>query len=159
MRDSIGGTLLFWIVLILLSVFIVFIALIIKYARIYKIKNSIVNYLERNEGVSTKEELESNLIGYGYPSDSSYKICRYLYKSKDGEVMGGYYYIELYSEVTFPLVGNFFAVNIPIKGETRNITTGTKIKIADSTNSWFLGSSSECKSCNIKTGDCVTNDA
>ena len=88
MRDSIGGTVLFWIVLILLSVFIVFIALIIKYARVYKTKNSVVSYIERNEGVLSKEAVDKALIQYNYPLDGAYKICRYL---SDDKEKGGYY--------------------------------------------------------------------
>ena len=41
MRESIGGTMLFWIVLFFMSVFIAFMASVIKYARVYKIKNTI----------------------------------------------------------------------------------------------------------------------
>ena len=160
MRDSIGGTMLFWIVLILLSVFIVFIAFIIKYARIYKIKNSIVNYVERNEGVSTKEEFEAQLLVLGYPSKERYKICRYLSKDSDGNVKSGYYSIELYSTTEFPLVGSVFPVSIPARGETKNITKGTKIITGDeSTNSWFLGTNSECMTCSLKSGKCTTIDA
>ena len=153
MRDSIGGTLLFWIVIILLSVFIVFIALIIKYAHVYKIKNSIVNYIEINEGASSHEEFDVNLLNYGYSKDGTYKLCRYLSNDKD---KGGYYYVELYSVTTFPIVGNLAVVNITIKGETRNINTGTKIRSVDG---WFNSPKSECKVCDLKTGDCVTSDA
>lgn len=154
MRDSIGGTLLFWIVLILLSVFIVFIALIIKYAHVYKIKNSLINYIERNEGIVSQEEFDSNLLGLGYSRDGKYKVCRYL---SDDKEKGGYYYIELYSITKFPLVGNFAVINIAIKGETRNITTGTKIRSTDS--GWFTGLKSECKSCELRTSNCITTDA
>ena len=155
MRDSIGGTLLFWIVLVLLTLFIAFIAFIIKYARVYSIKNSIINYIERNEGITSKEELDTNLLMLGYPEKDGYKVCRYL---TNGKEKGGYYYIELYSITTFPLVGNLIAVNIAIKGETKNITTGVKIRNFDSSsNSLFYGTSSECKFCNIGSG-CTVAD-
>ena len=157
MRDSIGGTMLFWIVLVLLSIFIVFIAFIIKYARVYKIKNSIVNYLERNEGVSTQEEFENQLLSYGYSSEGSYKLCKYLSKDADGKIKGGYYYVELRSETTFPLIGSFMAITINIKGETKYLTTGTNLK--NDTDSWFLTKSSECKNCSLSSGSCVTIDA
>lgn len=156
MRDSIGGTLLFWIVLILLSVFIVFIAFIIKYARVYKMKNSMINYIERNEGIASKDEFDANLASLGYPSDGGYKVCRYLAKDKN---KGGYYYVELYSITAFPLVGNFVAVKIAIRGETKNITTGTKIRSMDSSqDGWFTGTTSECKYCNIGRS-CTTTEA
>ena len=40
MRESIGGTMLFWIVLFFMSIFITFLAAVIQYAKVYKIKNS-----------------------------------------------------------------------------------------------------------------------
>ena len=152
MRDSIGGTVLFWIVLILLSVFIVFIALIIKYARVYKAKNSIVSFIERNEGVVSKDAIDKALMQYNYSSDGAYKICRYL---SDDKTKGGYYTIELYSETTFPVVGDVFPIIITIRGETKNITTGTSIR---STDGLFTGVVSECKSCKIKEA-CVDKEA
>ncbi len=156
MRDSIGGTLLFWIVLILLSVFIVFIAFIIKYARVYKTKNSIVNYIERNEGVVSKKEFETQLLSFGYQSDGEYEICRYLSNDK-----GGYYYVELYSVTVFPIVGNVFPIKITIRGETKDITTGTKIRNTEPNGdiNWFYGATSECKFCSMRTGNCVAVDA
>ena len=155
MRDSIGGTMLFWIVLLLLSIFIVFIAFIIKYARVYKIKNTAVSFLERNEGVSTQEEFENVLLYAGYPRNGGYKICRYLSSDKKG----GYYTVELYSITSFPLVGDIMAFRIPIKGETKFISTGTKIITTDdSNNSWFLSTLSECKDCNIESRSCTTTD-
>ena len=154
MRDSIGGTLLFWIVLILLSVFIVFIAVIIKYAHVYKIKNSMVDYIEKNEGITTRENFETQLLALNYPKENGYKICRYLSSDKS---KGGYYYIELYTVMKFPIVSNFAVVNITIRGETRNITTGTKIRSTDL--GWFTGVVSECKSCNIGSGNCASIEA
>ena len=53
MRESIGGTMLFWIVLFFLSIFITFLAFVMKYARVYRMKNSIINYIERDEGIQT----------------------------------------------------------------------------------------------------------
>lgn len=155
MRESIGGTLLFWIVLILLSVFIVFIAFVIKYAHVYKAKNSIVNYIERNEGVTSKEEFDNQLLSFGYTSEGDYKICRYLPGSA-----GGYYYVELYSVTIFPLIGYIYPISITVKGETKTITTGTKIRNTDSSegNSWFYSPTSECKLCRIG-GSCSVVEA
>ena len=55
MRESIGGTMLFWIVLFFMSIFITFLAAVIQYAKVYKIKNSMINYLEQGEGIASKE--------------------------------------------------------------------------------------------------------
>ena len=117
MRESIGGSMLFYIVLFFLSIFIFFIASVIRYARVYKIKNSLVNYVERNEGIIDNKEIDSELAKMGYDSNGKYKICRYFY-----------YYIELYARFELPIVGNWYFIDVSIKGDTHTITTGTKIK-------------------------------
>lgn len=119
MRESIGGTMLFWIVLFFLSIFIAFMASVIKYARIVKIKNSMINYIERQEGVKTKDEIRRQLKAYGYPDDGYYQICKY------DVTRGAYYSLQLYSTFSFPIVNIGF--NVSIKGETRTIETGTSI--------------------------------
>ena len=148
MRDSIGGTMLFWIVLLLLSIFIVFIAFIIKYARVYKIKNTAVSFLERNEGVSTQEEFENVLLYAGYPRNGGYKICRYFPSD-----LGMFYYVELYSNTEFPLVGSWVHATVHIKGETRvfDITKeNIELNQSDGTsndNTWFFGQNDQCYLC------------
>lgn len=52
MRESIGGTMLMMIVFGFLAVYIGFMAVIINYARAYRTKNSMISYIERNEGVN-----------------------------------------------------------------------------------------------------------
>ena len=146
MRESIGGTMLFWIVLFFMTIFIAFMASVIHYARVYKIKNSMINYIERSEGIKTKEEFEETLIALGYTIDGNYKICRKINGS-----YGGYYSLSLYANFELPFVGN--SINVEIKGETASIATGTLIKDTGSNGSnWF---SSE-----VYAGayECFTND-
>lgn len=130
MRESIGGTMLFWIVLFFMSIFIAFLAAVIQYARVYKIKNSIVNYLEQGEGISDQETFENALTRLGYPSNGKYVICRY-----PAENRGGYYYVKLYA--TFSILSA--SVDVKIKGETRLIETGIFIK----SDEWFSNLDSE----------------
>ncbi len=154
MRDSIGGTILFWIVLALFSVFIIFIAFIIKYARVYKIKNTMISYIEKNEGISTQIEFETTLKINGYSDGGQYKVCRYLLPNK-----GGYYTLELYSVTSFPVLGNFTAITIRIKGETNVIKTGTLIRNTEIGGGWFAGTVNECKLCKVDysgLGNCET---
>ena len=152
MRESIGGTMLFWIVLFFFSIFIVFIAFIIKYARVYKIKNTMINYIERNEGVVSQSDFEFQLKKMGYQSNGQYKICRYLPTD-----VGGYYYLELYSTSEFPVVGNWLSINVTIKGETRMIETGTRVRSTEpggsSNNSWFFSTTDQCKVCTLSDGE------
>lgn len=154
MRDSIGGTMLFWIVLFLFSIFIIFIAFIIKYARVYRIKNSAISYIEKNEGVLSQSEFESQILSMGYSPSGEYKICRYLLGDK-----GGYYKLYLYSRTEFPVVGDLVSLNIAIIGETRTIETGVKIRnYGSNATGWFNSMQDECKMCSIN-GSCVNIDA
>lgn len=133
MRESIGGTMLFWIVLFFMSIFIAFLAAVIQYARVYKIKNSVINYLEQGEGIDSKEHFESVLTSLGYPANGKYVICRYGSNTK-----GGYYYVKLYA--TFKIMNA--GVDVKIKGETRLVETGVLVK----SNEWFdnLGTEAVC---------------
>lgn len=134
MRESIGGTMLFWIVLFFMTIFIAFMASVINYARVYKMKNSMINYIEKSEGIKTKEEFEDALVNLGYPANGDYEICR-----KISRETGGIYSLSLYAIFELPFVGN--GIRVEIKGETRLIETGTLIK--DSGNgqgNWFSGS-------------------
>ena len=155
MRDSLGGTMLFWIVLILFSIFTIFIAFIIRYARVYKIKNSIVDYIDKNEGIKSQEELEFALLNKGYSPKGEYKICRYIIGEK-----GGYYTLTLYSRIEFPIAGDLLAFNIGIYGESRTIETGTKIRnYGNEATGLFTSYQNECKRCSLVDSNCENVDA
>lgn len=53
MRESIGGMWLFSIVITFIVLFVSFIAYSISYTRAFKVKNEIINYIERAEGFTT----------------------------------------------------------------------------------------------------------
>ena len=50
MRESIGGLWLFSIVITFIVLFVSFLAYSISYTRAFKVKNEIINYIERAEG-------------------------------------------------------------------------------------------------------------
>ncbi len=143
MRESIGGTMLFWIVLFFMTIFITLMASVIRYARVYKIKNSMISYIERNEGLASKQELENELKSLGYGSNGKYVICRYNPNNR-----GGYYYLKLYATFDIPIIG--FEIDVAIKGETSQISSGTLIK-----NTNYLATDSSVYTCdgNIKETD------
>ena len=140
MRESIGGTMLFWIVLFFMSIFITFLAAVIQYAKVYKIKNSVVNYLEQGEGVASKREFEDTLKRLGYFQNGKYVICRYPATDR-----GGYYSVELYAK--FAIMA--FSLDVKIKGETKLIETGVLINSTSS--NWFddVGPSGQCYTGNL----------
>jgi hypothetical protein len=117
MRESIGGTMLFWIVLFFMSVFIAFMASVIKYARVYKIKNTTINMIERAEGIKSPLQLKQILVSSGYSTKDDYVICKHAVPGR-----GVYYTLDLYATFSIPIV--YFAFKVKISGETRLIETG-----------------------------------
>lgn len=113
MRESVGGTLLLQIVLVFLTVYIGFMAIVINYGRVFRYKNAIINKIEQNEGYANCESIDSMIKSLGYLYD--YKVS-YTTTSK-----GAIYDVEIYIIFNLPLVRT--AVKIPVKGETRLIDT------------------------------------
>ena len=63
MRESIGGLWLFSIVVTFIVLFVSFLAYSISYTRAFKVKNEIINYIERAEGF-TKSDRDIRSITY-----------------------------------------------------------------------------------------------
>ena len=104
-----------------------------------------------NESI-TLPQFENRLKKMGYQSNGQYKICRYLPTD-----VGGYYYLELYSTSEFPVVGNWLSISVTIKGETRMIETGTRVRDTGSGGSnndtWFYSPTDQCKVCTLTEGE------
>ena len=66
MREAIGSSILFYIILGFLALFIVFIALIMNYAACYRASNYVLTMIERTEGQVSKSELEEALRERNY---------------------------------------------------------------------------------------------
>lgn len=113
MRESVGGTLLLQIVLIFLTVYIGFMAIVINYGKVFRYKNAIINNIEQNEGYADCEEIDRMVKRVGYLND--YQIS-YTTTSR-----GAIYTVKIYIIFNLPLVRS--KVRIPVKGETRLIDT------------------------------------
>jgi len=150
MRESIGGSMIFWIVLFLFSIFIAFLAFIIKYARVYKIKNTIINTITKNEGAVKHSDIDKALSEMSYQENGEYKICRYFPSE-----LGEFYYLELYSNTEFPVVGKWIHFIVKIKGETRIFDISEKnidlnksdTRDNENDNTWFYGMNDQCYLC------------
>jgi hypothetical protein len=156
MRESMGGAMIFWIVLFLFSIFIAFISFVIKYARLYKIKNAVINYISRQEGNINRENVDSLLRSMGYQRDGTYKICRYFPTNN-----GAFYYVELYSAAELPIAGTqFLGLKVTVKGETRTIERNeenNEFYSSVNTTGWFYGTNDQCYLCNIGQS-CTTSN-
>ncbi len=107
MREAIGGTWLFGIVILFIALFASFLAYSISYTRAFNIKNEIINLIERNEGFTkcnrgqtdedpngdkgecdvknmSNEELENNK---SVESQAYYKIIKAGYNYSAGETI------------------------------------------------------------------------
>lgn len=62
MKEAYGSMLLWIIVIFFLAVFSSYLALSVNYSRAFKVKNEIVNIIERNKGLSTRSGSSTNAI-------------------------------------------------------------------------------------------------
>ena len=134
MKDAVGGSILFYIILIFIAIFIMFIAVIMNYAEAYRTNNYVVNTIEQYEGrkpLGTKSDTTSTDSLYGYLKRHRYfgkldVTCTNIPDDTNpkGSVFGVTTYIKFY--IPFVDVG----FDIPIKNDTKTIYG---IKCSDAT--------------------------
>lgn len=134
MRHAIGNALLTNIILTMIVVIIAVIAVMSSYSKAYRIKNNLVNYIEKNGFNQT--EIDAILKDVGYRinpagkqdckvktvtgsqvmnSTSNYRYCVVKYT-----VNNGYYYgVTSYVYFDIPVVNSL--IEYPIYGETKII--------------------------------------
>lgn len=122
MREAIGGTMLTYIVLFFLIVYIFFMAVVINYGRVFRAKNSLISYIEAEEGFKDSSMsaflAKANNVGY---TSGPIDVC---YTQGNGDTK--YFAVRVYITFQLPLVDN--AIKIPITGETagiKNVTNNT----------------------------------
>ncbi len=148
MRDAFGGAFMIHLLLIFLTLYISFMAIALSYAKAFRVKNEIINYIEQYEGYNdrSKELIDEYLVESSYyvevintsqgdftnyvnnPSQlsSGATYCGnrgYCITEQSQGNRGTYYVVETYMQIKFP----FFNLNftVPIKGETRIITANS----------------------------------
>ena len=121
MREAVGGSILFYIILGFIGIFIVFIAVIMNYASAYRTNNYIVTLIEQNEG----------RIDFGLSSDSSDSdtLVSYLKRNNyynglkvscaDIQNKGVVFSVTTYINFYIPIIDVGFP--IPIKNDTKTI--------------------------------------
>ena len=136
MRDAFGGAFMIKLMLVFLVLYVCFIAIALNYAKAFKAKNGIIDYLERYEGYNTATETLINLyldsINYNVPitvnSGGSYIntengrcFSRGYCIENYNDASGSNYIVTTYMKVTLlgfdSLAGLSFTV--PIRGEVR----------------------------------------
>ena len=126
MRESIGGAMMFYIVLTFMFIFITLLASITQYGKIFRVKNKMINYMEQKEGVEENsgiaefnQTLRANGYGVSNPDTSDYILCKNEVKSSSRN--NTYYTLTLYMYFQLPY---WPPIKTAIKGETRMLVTG-----------------------------------
>ena len=147
MREAIGGSWLFTIVMTFIVLFSSFLAISINYSRAFSVKNEILSLIERNEGFSTTGDSTTNCTDTStqcqvqkYLRKASYNItdtitCPNIYDDAYGDPTssqsggysikktctsgGTYYTVTTFVRIELPIIWSAF--NVPITGQTMNI--------------------------------------
>lgn len=127
MRDAIGGSVIITWILIFLVVVISIIAFSFNYAKAFRLKNAILDYIEDGQGLTekVKEDIKTKQRDFGYGNDFGengftcyqgicikynditesnikMKYCGSKYKDQDCRV--GYYTVKTYIYVNVPIL-------------------------------------------------------
>lgn len=144
MREAVGSTFLFKVMIVFIFFFTAFLAIAINYAQAFKAKNQIINALEQSEGYNekTKERIEQIQKSSGYFRNgivcSNYDnndnktyfsptakgsgvrldgIC--IAHTEGSAPNSGYYTVRTFIHFDFPIIGDI--ATIPVTGETKLI--------------------------------------
>jgi len=140
MRDAFGGTFLMYLMMIMVVVFVTFMAETLKYVQAYRVKNTIINYIEEYEGfndvvIGLLENENGYLDRTGYsgytetgfttkPQNTNDKYCSRGYcvilEYRNGKV--GYYKVITNITLKFTEVLGVPPITVNIPGETRYVT-------------------------------------
>jgi|LSQX01.1.fsa_nt_gb hypothetical protein len=138
MRDAIGGTLVFQIIMAFIVIFIGIMAVGMNFATTFRAKNQIVHILEQYETYDkAKDHIDAYLAKIKYydggsnPIKTDYVDClnktsNYCIKEALAENGGYYYVVKTYVVFDFPIIGRF--IQSPVTGETSVLKDLTKIK-------------------------------
>ena len=148
MKDAVGGSILLNIVVIVVSVVILFFVGIIAYSKAYKIKNRIIEVIEKNEEYNPTiavNQLNNDLQRAGYivadqkkietkcdnnnlnkfTSEKGYLYCVYLKNCEDYDPINNIcngertYEVVTYIHFNFPVIGDM--LTFAVKGETKTL--------------------------------------
>lgn len=112
MREAVGGSILFYIILGFLVVYIVFIAVIMNYAATYRASNYVITALEESEGEVNRTTLIESLQDRNYYNDLSITCS----ENSNGDAI---YRVTTYVNFDVPLIDAH--LRLAINNETKAI--------------------------------------
>ncbi len=136
MREAIGGTWIFGIVVTFIVLFSSYLAISVNYSKAFRVKNQIVSEIEKNEGMSAAyDKIENYLDNQGYyvyqscgsgwkgylegTKSGSYRYCVKPTSDTTGSIPKTYYTVKVFFRLDLPVIGNIFV--FPVTGETKQI--------------------------------------
>lgn len=137
------------IVIVFIVLFTSFLALSVNYSRAFKVKNGIINILEKGQGFNdtTSKEIDTYLSASGYAvfgscdsdekgclrsnTGSKYKYCVLANGGSTKEALSNtkyksYYRVKVFFRIDLPIIGNI--LTFPITGETKTIYTSNEVR-------------------------------
>lgn len=134
MREAIGGSMLFYIVMTIIVLYIVFIAFIMNYASTYRAANYVVSQLEVCNGDlngGCKDDISGIQINYDKicaDIKNKYNYSDYIKYSCQDNNSGSVYRVGLGIEFNLPFVGNFRVSDIKVETKTiYNVQCGARL--------------------------------
>lgn len=138
MKEAIGTTTVFSLIMVFTGVLILLFVGAISYSKTYKIRNRIIDIVEKHYGYNddARLEIEEDLASIGYRisnqecpqqprgnvenalligPQSDYRFCIYQYQAN----RGNYYGVLVFLHFDVPLLRN--GVNVPVYGETKTL--------------------------------------
>ena len=111
MREAFGGTILFYVILGFLAVYIIFIGLIMNYAATYRASNYVLTSIEESEANVDLSTLKSNLAQLNY--HNGLDVC--CTNNSNGSV----YSIKTYVQFDLPILD--LDLKLEIKNDTKTV--------------------------------------
>ena len=143
MKEAFGGTFTLKLIMVFFIIYITFMGVALQIAKLYRIKNSVINHLEQNQYVFEEKISDSYTeylrnIPYNIPNVSNLKeVCengkngsaKYysdqgICIEKKGTDESPYYKVSVYYLAEFPFLGVY--VPLTISGETMTIKNYNK---------------------------------
>ena len=149
MREAIGGTWITQLVIVFMFVFVAFLALSMNYSKSFRIKNEVLSFVEKNEGItantverinnylvytgySTKGKCDVGMYGIGNLNGSSFELVTDSTKTRNyyyciGKVKSAttnfqnrsYYRVKLFFKFNLPIIGDISTFKID--GQTKDV--------------------------------------
>lgn len=141
MRESIGGAWILGIVMTFIVLFASFLAISINYSKAFKVKNNVVDLIEKNEGMTNQavSDIYSYLQSEGYilkgkcnsgytgfdmsgkssGTDKSLYCVKKNTITEDVALEKAYYSVEVFFRLDLPIFGDIFTFKV--SGETMSI--------------------------------------